>query len=473
MNRVLVRGGTLVTAAEMIPADLLIAGETIAEVGRDLRPEGTEILDAAGKLLLPGGVDPHTHFDLPMFGTVSSDDHYTGHKAAAFGGTTTVMDFVPEPEEGPLRAGIEAWHAKADGKAAIDFGFHMNITRLDLQVLHEIPLLVQEGITSLKVFTAYNNRLRLDDGEIFQVMRLAARHGLLTMLHAENGDVIEILVAEALAAGNTAPEWHALTRPAWGAVEAALRGIALAAQAGAPLYLVHMNTAGEVDQLRYARERSLPVMGETCPAYLFFSLEHLRRPDGAKWVCSPPMRSAADNAALWRALTEGRIQSVGTDHCPFFFDGTKPIDYEGRPIAIPGKELGAGDFTKIPNGVPGVGDRLPVLWSYGVGQGRLTPTQFVGLTSTNPARIFGLHPRKGALLPGSDADIVIWDPERRLTYGVAHARHRTDYNLYEGWELRGFPETVFLRGQRIVDHERWLGRAGMGRFVKRSPPEVI
>jgi len=293
------------------------------------------------------------------------------------------------------------------------------------------------------------------------------------MLHAENGDVIELLVAEALAAGNTAPEWHALTRPAWGAVEAALRGIALAAQAGAPLYLVHMNTAGEVDQLRYARERSLPVMGETCPAYLFFSLEHLRRPDGAKWVCSPPMRSAADNAALWRALTEGRIQSVGTDHCPFFFDGTKPIDYEGRPIAIPGKELGAGDFTKIPNGVPGVGDRLPVLWSYGVGQGRLTPTQFVGLTSTNPARIFGLYPRKGALLPGSDADIVIWDPERRLTYGVAHARHRTDYNLYEGWELRGFPETVFLRGQRIVDHERWLGRAGMGRFVKRSPPEVI
>ena len=473
MNRVLVRGGTLVTAAEMIPADLLIAGETIAEVGRDLRPEGAEILDAAGKLVMPGGVDPHTHFDLPMFGTVSSDDHYTGHKAAAFGGTTTVMDFVPEPEEGPLRAGIEAWHAKADGKAAIDFGFHMNITRLDLQVLHEIPLLVQEGITSLKVFTAYNNRLRLDDGEIFQVMRLAARHGLLTMLHAENGDVIELLVAEALAAGNTAPEWHALTRPAWGAVEAALRGIALAAQAGAPLYLVHMNTAGEVDQLRYARERSLPVMGETCPAYLFFSLEHLRRPDGAKWVCSPPMRSAADNAALWRALTEGRIQSVGTDHCPFFFDGTKPIDYEGRPIAIPGKELGAGDFTKIPNGVPGVGDRLPVLWSYGVGQGRLTPAQFVGLTSTNPARIFGLYPRKGALLPGSDADIVIWDPERRLTYGVAHARHRTDYNLYEGWELRGFPETVFLRGQRIVDHGRWLGRTGMGRFVKRSTPEVI
>jgi dihydropyrimidinase len=474
MQRILLRGGTLVTAAEMTAADLLIAGETIAEIGEGLQADGAQVLDVSGKLVLPGGIDPHTHFDLPMFGTVSSDDHYTGHKAAAFGGTTTVLDFVPQPDEGSLRAGVDAWHAKADGKAAIDFGFHMNITRLDSQILEEIPRLVAEGITTLKVFTAYNNRLRLQDGEIFQVMRLAARHGLLTMLHAENGDVIDILVAEALAAGHTSPEWHALTRPAWGAVEAALRGIALAAQAGAPLYLVHMNTAGEVDQLRYARERSVPVMGETCPPYLFFTIENLRRPDGAKWVCSPPMRSSDDNAALWRGLSQGWIQTLGTDHCPFFFDGTKPIDYEGRPIAIPGKELGKGDFTKIPNGVPGVGDRLPILWSAGVGQGRITPTQFVALTSTNAARIFGLYPRKGALLPGSDADIVIWDPERRLTYGVAYAHHRTDYNLYEGWDLKGFPETVFLRGQRIVDGRQWLGRPGMGRFVKRTPgTEVI
>jgi dihydropyrimidinase len=230
-----------------------------------------------------------------------------------------------------------------------------------------------------------------------------------------------------------------------------------------------MNTAGEVDQLRYARDRSLPVMGETCPPYLFFTLDHLRRPDGAKWICSPPMRTAADNATLWRGLASGLIQSVGTDHCPFFFDGAKPIDYEGLSVAIPGKELGAGDFSKIPNGVPGVGDRLPILWSYGVGQGRITASQFVALTSTNPARIFGLYPRKGALQPGSDADIVVWDPDRRLTYGVAHAQHRTDYNLYEGWELVGFPETVFLRGEKIVDRGRWLGRVGMGRFLRRSP----
>jgi dihydropyrimidinase len=404
-----------------------------------------------------------------MFGTVSSDDHYTGHKAAAFGGTTTVIDFVPTPPAGPLRTGIDEWHAKADPKAAVDFSFHMNITRFDPEVLEEIGRLPEEGITTLKVFTAYNGRLRLHDGEIFQVMRRGAQHGLLTMVHAENGDVIDVLVAEALAAGHTTPEWHALTRPGWGAVEATLRAIALATQAGSPAYIVHMNVAGEVDQLRYARDRHLPIMGETCPPYLFFTIDDLRRADGAKWVCSPPMRGPEDNARLWAGLTEGIIQTVGTDHCPFFFDGRKPVQFEGRPVAIPGKELGADDFTKIPNGLPGVGDRLPILWTYGVGKGRITPHQFVALTSTNAARIFGLYPQKGALLPGSDADIVVWDPERQVRYGVEIAQHRTDYNLYEGWELTGFPEMVYLRGQLIVDRGRWLGRPGMGRFLRRRP----
>jgi dihydropyrimidinase len=230
-----------------------------------------------------------------------------------------------------------------------------------------------------------------------------------------------------------------------------------------------MNTAGELEQLRYGRDRGVQVMGETCPPYLFFSLDDLRRPDGAKWVCSPPMRTPADNVALWEGLSDGSLQTIGTDHCPFFYDGTRPIEYEGRPVAIPGKELGAEDFTKIPNGVPGVGDRMPILWTFGVGQGRLTPNQFVALTSTNAARIFGLYPRKGALEPGSDADVVVWDPGRRVTYGVAHARHRTDYNLYEGWELVGYPEKVFLRGKLIVDGETWLGQAGRGRFLKRAP----
>jgi dihydropyrimidinase len=229
-----------------------------------------------------------------------------------------------------------------------------------------------------------------------------------------------------------------------------------------------MNTAGEVDLLQYVRQKGLAVMGETCPPYLFFTIDHLRRPDGSKWICSPPMRTVEDNQRLWEGLRHGTIQVVGTDHCPFFFDGTKPILYEGQPVAIPGKELGKDDFTKIPNGLPGVGDRLPILWTYAVRANRITPNQFVALTSTNPAKIFGLYPRKGALLPGSDADIVIWDPDRRLTYGIAHAQHRTDYNLFEGWELVGYPDKVFLRGKLIVDQGVWHGRAGMGKFLNRS-----
>ncbi len=463
----LLKTGTLITASEIYEADILVEEEKIAAIGQGLDFSGAEVVDLKGRLVMPGGVDPHTHFDLPMFDTVSSDDHYTGHKAAAFGGTTTVMDFVPQ-EPGPLEASVSAWREKADPRAAIDFGFHMNITRLDARVEAEIPCLPELGISTLKVFTAYNNRLRLSDSGIFSALRLAGEHGLLTMLHAENGDVIETLIAEALAAGHTTPEWHAHTRPGWGAVEAFLRGAALAAQAGAPLYVVHMNTAGEVDMLQYARQRGLQIMGETCPPYLFFTVDHLRRPDGAKWICSPPMRSVEDNNRLWEGLASGAIQVLGTDHCPFFFDGTRPILYEGSPVAIPGKELGKNDFTKIPNGLPGVGDRLPVMWTYGVRAGRLTPNQFVALTSTNPAKIFGLYPQKGALLPGSDADIVVWDPDRRLSYGVAHAQHRTDYNLYEGWELVGYPEKVYLRGRLIVDGERWLGRPGMGRFLHRS-----
>lgn len=472
MSTTLLKSGTLITASETFEADILIQGEKIRAVGADLEDPGARVIDAAGKLVMPGGIDPHTHFDLPMFGTVSSDDHYTGHKAAAFGGTTTVLDFVPE-DYPTLTEAVSVWREKADPKAAIDFGFHMNITRLDDEVIEEIPQLIDMGITTLKVFTAYNGRLRLSDGEIFKVMRAAKEHGMLTMLHAENGDVIDVLVAEALAAGHTAPEWHAYTRPAWGAVEAVLRGAALAEQAGAPLYVVHLNTAGGVDQIGYARARGVKVMGETCPQYLFFTEEHLRRPDGAKWVCSPPMRTAKDNQRLWQGLADETIQTIGTDHCPFFYDGTRPILYEGVEIAIPGKELGKDDFTKIPNGLPGVADRLPVLWTYGVRAGKLTPNQFVAQTSTNPAKIFGLYPRKGALLPGSDADIAVWDPERRLTYGLAHAHHRTDYNLYENWELVGFPEKVFLRGHLIVDGEKWLGSAGMGQFLYRQPDAPI
>lgn len=468
---ILIKNGTLITASETFEADLLIEGERISLIGTGLQHPNAQIMDAAGKFITPGGVDPHTHFDLPMFGTVSSDDHYTGHKAAAFGGTTTVMDFVVQEPQG-FRHSVDLWMKKAE-KAAIDYSFHMNLTKFDAAIAQEIPSLVEMGITTLKVFTAYNGRLRMEDGSIFRALRIARENGMLVMAHCENGDVIETLIPEALQAGHVSPEWHAHTRPAWGAVDSFLRVAGMAADAGAPLYVVHMNTAGEVDMLAYTRERGVQVMGETCPHYLFFTVDHLRRPDGAKWVCSPPMRTEKDNARLWEGLHAGLLQTIGTDHCPFFFDGTRPIVYEGRGIAIPGKELGRDDFTKIPNGLPGVGDRLPVLWTYGVRAGRISASQFVALTATNPARIFGLYPRKGALLPGSDADLIIWDPEKRVKYGLAHSHHRTDYNLFEGWELVGMPEKVFLRGNLIVDGDVWHGAAGQGRFLKRSGGQFL
>ncbi len=470
---VVIKSGTILTAGDTFQADILIEGEQIKEIGRNLPiPAGAQVVDATGKYVMPGGVDVHTHFDLRMFGTVSSDDHYTGHKAAAFGGTTTVIDFIPQ-DLSPLQANVDAWHAKADPKAAVDFSFHMNISRLDAQVEAEIPGLVQQGITSLKVFTAYNNRMRLADDQILRVMRIAKKHGMLTLVHAENGDVIELLVAEALAQKHLEPVWHARTRPAWGAVEAVLRSASLSAESEAPLYIVHMNVAGEVDMLAYAREHGLPVMGETCPQYLFFSEDNLAQPDGAKFVCSPPLRSEIDQLRLWEGLQDGTIQVLATDHCAFFYDGSKPIQYEGKPVAIPGKELGRGDFTKIPNGLPGVGDRMQVFWSTAVAAGKITPNKFVELTSTNPAKIFGMYPQKGSLTPGADADILILDPNKQVKYGVAHSHQRTDYNLYEGWQLTGGIDQVFLRGKLIVDGDQWHGQAGMGRFIHRKTFEHL
>jgi len=476
---VILKNGTVVTASETFVADILVEDERIKSISKSLTSPTADVYDCSGKFIMPGGVDPHTHFDLPMFGTVSSDDHYSGHKAAAFGGTTTVIDFVPHispssstgvvSKESMLKSSVDAWREKADPKAAVDFGFHMNITHFNEDVGRDIPTLLDEGITTLKVFTAYNNRLRIQDGDIFRTMRIAKENGMLTLLHAENGDIIDVLVSEAIAAGHTSPIWHARTRPSWGAVEAAMRGFSLAGQTGAPLYLVHMNVAGEVDMLQYARDHGLPVMGETCPQYLFFTQEHLERLDGAKWICSPPMRKTDDNQRLWGGVADGTIQVIATDHCPFFYDGTKPILYENEEIVLPGKELGVHDFTKIPNGLPGVGDRMPVLWSEGVSKGRISPNQFVAIMSTNPAKIFGLYPRKGCLMPGSDADIVIWDPKNIVKYGVNYSHQRTDHNLYENWELNGYPEKVFLRGKLIVDGPDWLGRKGMGEFLYRMP----
>ena len=471
--KTLIKGGTIITAAETILADILIEDEKIKAIGLGFSEEEIlTVINASGKIIMPGGVDVHTHFDLPMFNTVSSDDHYTGHKAAAFGGTTTVIDFVSQDKD-TLRESVEAWHQKADNKAAIDFSFHMNITNFNEEIASEIPHLRELGINSVKVFTAYNHRLRLDDGYIFKVMRIAKENGILVLVHAENGDVIEVLVDEAIKNGHTEPIWHARTRPALGEVESVYRVIKLSELAESPVYIVHMNTKGGVDHVRDARHMDLPVMGETCPQYLFFTGDDLLRSDGAKWICSPPVRSKEDNSGVWRAVEDSTMQVMATDHCPFFFEGMNPIDYEDEKIAIPGKELGRNDFTKIPNGLPGVGDRMLVMWTKGVAEGRITPNQFVQMMSTNPAKIFGIYPQKGTILPGSDADITIWDPTRELTYGVKYSQQRTDYNLYEGWKLKGIIEKVFLRGSLIVDNHVWYGKRGNGRFIKRGEFVVL
>ena len=299
-------------------------------------------------------------------------------------------------------------------------------------------------------------------------MRIARDAGMLTMLHAENGDLIDLLIEEAIEKGNTSPEWHALTRPAWGGVEAVLRGSALAAVADAPLYVVHMNVAGEVDQLQYARSKGLKVMGETCPQYLLFTDDRLADDDGAKWVCSPPLRKEEDIQRLWQGLSEKTLQTIATDHCPFFYNGQKPIEYEGVKISIAGKELGKGDFTKIPNGLPGVGDRMPVLFTEMVGKGHFSVNDFVRLTCTNPAKIFGIYPQKGTIALNSDADIVVWDPHQQVDYGVKYSQQRTDYNLYEGFHLTGYPVMVFSRGDLIVDSGVWYGKAGDGKYLHRD-----
>jgi dihydropyrimidinase len=471
MTKTILKSGTIITASDTFKADILIEGQQIKLIAQDIHDPDAKVIDASGKYIMPGGIDPHVHLALEMFDTISSDDHYTGHKAAAFGGTTTVMDFVVQEPQG-FKYSVDLWHEKAQ-ISAVDYGFHMNLTNFDDQVAKEIPGLLDMGINTLKVFTAYNGRLRIDDGSIFKALRIAKEQGMLVMAHCENGDVCDTLVDEALAAGHTDPIWHAYTRPGWGAVEAVLRLAGMAAVADAPLYIVHMNMAGEADMLNYARQRGAPVMGETCPQYLFFSEDDLGRPDGAKWICSPPMRSKPDNDRLWQALSAGEIHVMGTDHCPFFYDGTQPITYEGQQIAIPGKELGAADFTKIPNGLPGVQDRMPILWTEGVVKGRISPNQFVAMMSTNPAKIFGVYPQKGSLTPGADADIVIWDPAQKVKYGVDVSHQRTDYSLYEGWTLTGYPEKVFLRGSLIVDGEQWLGKAGQGEYLHRDQPGEI
>lgn len=466
--KTLIKNGTLVTASETFQADLLLADGRIALIGAGLSADGAQVVDAAGHYVLPGAIDVHTHLELPFGGTVSSDDFYSGHKAAAFGGTTFHIDFAMQAKGERLQQAVERWNKKAADKAVIDYGYHLGITDLNEAILNEIPEMGRAGIPSLKLFMAYKNNLQVDDTTLFRTMLKAAEHGLLVMVHAENGDAIDVLIQQARAAGHLTPEWHALTRPDWCEGEATGRAVALAAVAGAPLYVVHVTCAKAVEAIALGRAKGARVMGETCVQYFHFSVDNLRQPDGAKFVCSPPVRTAADQAALWEAVRNGSLQHISTDHCPFLFDGTRPIMYEGRPFQIPGKELGAGDFSKIPNGLPVIEDRMPILWSYGVGQGRISLNQLVALGCTNPAKIFGLYPQKGTLAVGSDADVVIWDPHKQKTWGVDASHQRTDYNLFEGWEITGLPVKVFRRGELLVDGDRWLGQAGTGKWTPRA-----
>ena len=484
---ILFKGGTLITAATMQESDVLVEGESVAAIGVNLPSAGHEIVDCVDQYLMPGGIDVHTHLDLPFGGTISNCDFDVGHMAAAFGGTTTHIDFVVQPIGGSLQDGLATWRAKSTA-AQIDYGYHMAITDLNEAVMAEIPTLLAEGITSLKLFMAYKNVFQIDDGTLFNTMRIAAQNGMLVMVHAENGDVEAALTPDLLASGKIAPKYHADSRPPEIEGEATNRAVILAGLANCPLYVVHMTCAPALAALRRGRAAGYPVMGETCTQYCFLTVEeHLAAPGfaGAKYVCSPPIRSEADHQALWEALNDGTLQAVSTDHCDFWYDGghgpwqdwqeqtggTRWAEYEKQDPSYrrPGKELGKGDFSKIPNGMPGLEDRMMVMWEAGVNQGRFSPQRFVELHCTNPARIFGMYPKKGTIAVGSDADILVWDPQRKHTISAATSHMRCDYNVYEGMQVRGKPIRVYQRGNLLVDGESWLGNNGDGRFIPRHP----
>ncbi len=456
-----IKGGTVVTAGDTFVADVLIEGEQIVAIGRGLA--GDTVIDAAGTYVIPGGIDVHTHLDMPFGGTTSSDDFFTGHQGAAFGGTTMHIDFAIQPKDASLRETLDIWHGKANGKAAIDYGFHVAITDLRDEVMAEMPKTVEYGATSIKLFMAYKGALQVDDTTLFKAMQQAAKHKLLIMVHAENGDAIDVLIKEALAAGEFAPKFHALTRPPELEAEATARAIRLAEVAGAPLYVVHLTNSGALEAVRLARGRgSMNIHAETCTGYFFFTKDDLDRPgfEGAKWVCSPPYRQKHDQALLWQAVADNSLQVISTDHCPFWFNG----GVDGRPG---GKELGRESFAAIPNGCPGIEERMMILYTHGVSTGKLSLNRWVELCCTNPAKLFGCYPKKGAITPGADADIVIWDPAAKHTISAATNHQRTDYSVYEGWEVTGVPRTVFSRGRVLVDEGSWKGEAGAGQFVHR------
>ena len=460
MTRTLIRNGTIATATDLYRGDVLIEGEKISAIGTSLPEQADRTIDASGKYVLPGGIDVHTHLDMPFGGTTSADDFESGTIAAAHGGTTSVVDFAIQYRGQTLRHARDAWMKKAEGRAAIDYGFHMIVTELDSQVESEMDALVAEGITSFKLFMAYPGVFMLDDASIFRALLRTRENGGTICMHAENGDVIDVLVKRALAEGKTAPKYHALTRPSSMEGEATHRAIALSEIAGVPIYIVHLSSAEALEMVTEARDRGLPAYAETCPQYLFLSYANYEEPgfEGAKYVMSPPLRAAGNEERLWRGLAGNDLQAISTDHCPFCMKGQK--------------ELGSDDFSKIPNGAPGIETRMSLVWDGGVRAGRISVNRFVELTSTSPAKIFGLFPRKGTIAPGSDADVVIFDPEKKVTLSAKSLHMRVDYNPYEGREVTGAAETVLSRGRVVVENGAFVGKAGGGTFLKRDPRRV-
>lgn len=453
----IIRNGSVVTATDTYVADIAIANGKIAAIGANLPTQNAaEILDASNKLVIPGGIDVHTHLDMPFGGTTSADDFETGTRAAAFGGTTTLIDFAIQYKGQPLRQAFDTWMSKAASKAVCDYAFHCIVTDVSGGQLAEMNDLVREGVTSFKLFMAYPGVFMLDDGSIFKALQTTAKNGGLVCMHAENGSAIDVIVQQALAEGKKAPKYHALTRPTTAEAEATARAIALAEMAGAPIYIVHLSCNEALEKVREARDRGLPVYAETCPQYLYLSIENFDAPgfEGAKYVFTPPLREKWHQERLWNGLKRDHLQVVSTDHCPFCFKEQK--------------ELGRDDFTKIPNGGPGVEHRMSLIYSGGVAAGRFNANRFVELVSTTPAKLFGLYPRKGTIAVGSDADLVVFDPKRKHTISAKTHHMRVDYSMFEGIQVTGMPDAVLSRGKIVVQGDKFMGRAGQGEFLRRS-----
>ncbi|MER6526593.1 dihydropyrimidinase [Streptomyces sp. NPDC001508] len=464
-GRTVIRGGLVVTASDEIHADVLIEDGRIAA----LAASGTEAagaftadrsIDATGKYVIPGGVDAHTHMEMPFGGTSASDTFETGTRAAAWGGTTTIVDFAVQSVGHSLREGLDAWHAKAEGNCAVDYGFHMIVSEVNPETLKEMDLLVEEGVTSFKQFMAYPGVFYSDDGQILRAMQRAADNGGLIMMHAENGIAIDVLVEQALARGESDPRYHGEVRKALLEAEATHRAIRLAQVAGAPLYVVHVSAQEAVAELTRARDQGLNVFGETCPQYLFLSTDNLAEPDfeGAKYVCSTPLRPREHQAALWRGLRTNDLQVVSTDHCPFCFAGQK--------------ELGRGDFSKIPNGLPGVENRMDLLHQ-AVVDGHVSRRRWIEIACATPARMFGLYPKKGTIAPGADADVVVYDPHAEQVLSATTHHMNVDYSAYEGKRVTGRVETVLSRGEAVITEREYTGRAGHGVYTPRSTCQYL